>query len=279
MRKSELHPADLAAYRLLGAAILLSPLFFMARKRHTAEFRPSLLLCCIVPGIVLGLHFLIWVQGSRMTPATNAILAVNTGPIILPFLLFFLAGEKVNRREVFGTLIALAGLCVLAFTDFDADPGHFYGDMVCLAAMVMLALYMALARRYSGRFANNWLYAVPVYYIASASCVLVRLISGNVPEMPGGIEWLWVFCLVFFPTIFGHGLLLFALRHLRGQLVGVCSLCQFVSAGVFAYFAFGEIPSAGFMIAAAFVIAGAVVVITAKRDEEEVRDLEMDVSD
>ena len=279
MRKSELHPADLAAYRLLGAALLLSPLFFMARKKHSSEFSPKLLLSCLIPGVVLGLHFVIWVQGSRMTPATNAILAVNTGPIILPFLLFFLAGERVNRREVYGTLIALTGLGVLAFTDFDADPGHFYGDMVCLAAMVMLALYMALARRNSGRFANNWLYAVPVYFVASASCVVVRLASGDVPEAPSGIEWFWVSCLVFFPTIFGHGLLLYALRYLRGQLVGVCSLCQFVSAGVFAYFAFGEIPSMGFMIAAAFVLAGAVVVITTKKEEEEVKDLEMDVSD
>ena len=51
-----------------------------------------------------------------------------------------------------------------------------------------------------------------------------------------------VFMLV--PTIIGHSILNYSMKHLRGQVVSILNVLQFVSAGIMAYFIRDEVPAA-----------------------------------
>ncbi len=73
----------------------------------------------------------------------------------------------------------------------------------------------------------------------------------------------WLVALALIPTVLGHSLLNFSLKHISGQSVSVCNLGQFIFAGSMAWLWFGEIPHGGFYPAALLVIAGAVTVALA----------------
>ncbi len=63
------------------------------------------------------------------------------------------------------------------------------------------------------------------------------------------------------PTIVGHSIINYGLRHLRGQIVTLCNVLQFVFATALAYVLFREQPAPLFYAASAIVVAGVALVI------------------
>lgn len=262
IKKSELHPALLAAWRLLLAATVLSPLFFAALRREGGDFGWRDLHPSLLPGLILALHFISWAAGARMTMAANATLLVNMVPLVMPFLLFFLLREGVNRAEIAGTLLGLAGVGVLTLSDYRLEPENLPGDAVCFVSMLLFALYLAYGRL-NRRIRSIWLYLVPLYAIAGIICLIAALPFAHPLQGMSPRELLLLLGLALIPTVLGHTLLNFSLKHIGGQAVSVCNLGQFIFAGAMAYLVFGEAPHGPFYIAGTLVVAGAVTVVFA----------------
>ena len=156
IKTSAVHPAVLSAWRLLIAAAVLSPLFLRAWRRQPESLGWTDLRRSLIPGVLLALHFISWAAGARMTPVANATLIVNMVPVAMPFFLFFLLREKINRGEIAGTVLALAGVTVLAWSDYRFEPENLPGDAVCFASMLLFGLYLAYGRLNRGA-ASMWL--------------------------------------------------------------------------------------------------------------------------
>ncbi|MBC2604505.1 DMT family transporter [Pelagicoccus albus] len=260
IKSSELPPALLAAYRLLFAVIILSPLFLRAWKRHESRVGLSQLKRCLMPGILLGLHFISWAAGARLTYSANATLIINLTPAVMPFLAFFLVKEKVTKKEVFGTLISLSGVVLLSLNAFSIDPDFLWGNLVCFGSMTLFAAYLAYGRL-NKDFPSIWLYMIPVYAVGSAVCFLYS--AATLPSL-SIMNWREVglmLAMAILPTTLGHVTLNRSLRHFAAQTLAVVNLHQFVFAGVMGWLAFADIPPVSFYPAAILCIAGAMVVI------------------
>ena len=101
-------PILLAAYRTLGAAIVLTPFYLHDIRANRQTYGWKQVGWTVVPALVLAAHFITWVIGARLTTVANASLVINLTPIILPFFLWAINREVVTRLEVVGTVIALA---------------------------------------------------------------------------------------------------------------------------------------------------------------------------
>lgn len=268
IRAGELHPAVLSAYRLLAAALLLSPLYISALRRHPEQRWLLHFKTASLPGVVLSLHFISWAAGATMAPVANASLIVNMVPIAVPFGLFLALGERVTRREVVGTVIALAGVAWLAASDLEA--GHLLGDAVCFGSMLLFSVYLILGRLRGGA-PSLWLYVVPLYAIAGACSLLIAAFVAAPFALYPARSYGWALALALVPTILGHSILNLSMRRLSGPVVSVCNVSQFLFAGALAWILLGEAPRASFYGASALVVVGAVVVIRggARRTVEE----------
>jgi drug/metabolite transporter (DMT)-like permease len=250
----------LSALRLLLAAALLAPLYIRARRRQPAgpwlaDFRLAAL-----PALALAAHFLTWSWGARHTPTAQASLIVNLAPIAMPFFLHFLIGERVDRREITGTVLTLAGVLLLTARDaVTAGPAPL-GNLVCLGSMLLFTWYLALGRQHR-TVPSIWLYIVPVYTVAGLACGVFALLRGHDPALATSREWLLLACLAIGPTIVGHTLLNRAMRTLRGQIVSLANLGQFVFAGVLAFLLFREAPSPVFYVSATLSAAGVAIAV------------------
>lgn len=261
---STVPPVTLTVWRLLLAAVVLAPIALGEWRQHQrTEGTPIPLGLTVLPGVILAIHLITWVIGARRTPTANASLIANMAPVVLPGLLYLLVRERVNRREWIGTGIVLGGLAILVGGDVHLSPETAKGDLICFGSMLFLALYLALARQRSPRIPGFALYITPLYGSAAILGLVVLAIQGG-PFLPEAGQWKWVVALALIPTLVGHGLLNYAMKHMRGQVVAVASQTQFVFAGTGAYFLFGTAPSLTFYPASVLALWGTWVIVTGK---------------
>jgi drug/metabolite transporter (DMT)-like permease len=260
IRLSHTHPAVLGALRLLLAAALLAPLYWNARRKHQAVYTREHRARTLLPAALLAVHFISWGYGSRLTPVASASLIANLVPIALPFFLHYLVGERINRTEVIGTALALSGVVALTAPGLRAGSAGFWGNVICFGSMIAAAGYVALGRR-NRDFPSLWLYVVPVYLQAGLICLVVSLPWLGGFDISSGREWLLMLGLAVLPTILGHSMINYGVRHLRGQVVSLCNVTQFVFAGILGYLIFHEQPSPLFYAASTLVVAGIALVV------------------
>jgi drug/metabolite transporter (DMT)-like permease len=263
IKHSTVDPVLLASYRLLVAGVLLLPLFMMDLRRHRRRFQWRQLRLAILPGVLLGLHFITWIIGARLTTAANSSLIVNMVPVVMPFLLVLLVRERLTRGELAGTGIAMLGLGLLAGSDLNLSREFFLGDVMCFVSMLFYALYMALARR-NRTLPSLWLYVVPLYLIGGASCLGVAIARGSaLPGIGSGKNLALIIGLAVVPTIMGHSIFNYSMKHLRGQVVSLLGLGQFIFAAALGVVLLSppEIPHWSFYPAAVLVVAGAAIAL------------------
>jgi len=277
IRKSTVHPIMLSAARLLIATIGLLPLFLRDWIHHRGQgMSRRELSASVLPGIVLGIHFVSWNMGVRMTRVANGSLIVNLVPLAMPAVLLLLTGEKLTRRETLATWIAMAGTAFLILFDYRLDPEYFMGDLVCFGSMIFFCTYLALSRRYRTS-RSIWLYVVPLYALAGTFCLVSAILWGLLTNTPEALpqwyparEWLFLGALGLLPTIAGHSILNYCMKKLRGQVVSIINLTQFAFAGALAWIVFQEIPHWSLYVTAVILATGAYLAVTAPHSDPEI---------
>jgi drug/metabolite transporter (DMT)-like permease len=262
IRLSATNPFVLTAMRLLIAVVLLAPVFLFELRRHPNAFTRDHLRRTRLPAVVLAVHLMTWTLGARMTAVAQASLIVNLVPVAVPFFLFWIVRERINRAEVIGTALAILGLLVLSVRDAVTGGGSLGGDAMCFVSMLLFALYLALSRR-NRDFPSVWLYVIPVYGQAALVCLVVAIPWLHTLAGEPGREWAILGALAAIPTVCGHSLLNLSMRRIRGQVVSLCNTSQFIFAGIMGYLLFDELPRALFYAASAVVVAGVFVVVRA----------------
>jgi drug/metabolite transporter (DMT)-like permease len=263
IRASSTAPVLVAAYRLLIAALLLSPAYLRARRRHPLYPPGDLCRQAAPAAVLLALHFWSWNSGVHMTAIANASLIVNLVPVAMPFIIWFMLRERINRTEAIGTAVALAGTFLLAMADYHLSLRSFLGDIICFGSMLTFAVYLAWNRR--AHVPTIWLYVPLVYLFAGLLCLLVGLATADSILITSRREALLMIGLALIPTITGHTLLNVSMRSLPSQLVAITNLGQFIPAGILAWFIFHEAPTRLFPLAVALVIGGALTAILGHR--------------
>jgi drug/metabolite transporter (DMT)-like permease len=264
IKSTAMDPAYLASLRLWMASLFLLP-WFLRDWRRFPEVRLGKILRDSLPaGLLLAVHFVSWNEGVRRTLAAHGTLIVNMVPVVLPLMLWLTHRERVNRWEVLSTLVAVMGLVWLAVDDYQFSTDYLVGDLICFGSMVAFAGYLAFGRK--NRDAGSiFLYVVPLYVVAAAACMMVALLQPSRLLENGPHDYLMAFLLALIPGTVGHTLINYAMRHLRGQVVGVLNVSQFLFAGVFAYFLFDEVPKAVFYAVSVCVVAACVVAVLSHR--------------
>lgn len=260
IKASDENPYLLAAYRLLIATIFILPLYLREKRIYDQPYGIKQVTYSLLPGLLLGLHFITWNMGVALTPVANASLIVNTTPAVMPFFLWIFFSERVNRIEVFGTFLALTGLMILGLGRFDLSSPDLRGYLLCFISMLFLAAYLALGRKNSGRL-PLWLYMWPLYLTAGLFSLICALFFVNPIKTYSLTNILLFLGLAIIPTFGGHTLLNYSMKNFRGQVVSVANLGQIIFSALLGYLIFAEIPSLQFYLTAIFILSGVIIIL------------------
>jgi drug/metabolite transporter (DMT)-like permease len=158
---------------------------------------------------------------------------------------------------------------ILGASDFSISMIHFWGDVICFVAMLMFACYLVLGRR-TRQYPSIWIYLVPLYAFAGVVCMLAVPIAGEKPIWPTTPkEILLVLGLGLVPTVLGHSILNYSMKHLRGQIVSIMNMGQFIFAGVMAYFLRNEIPHWPYYIASLMIVSGSLLALLQRAEKKD----------
>ncbi len=133
---SDLSPGALALLRLGIASLVLTAIVLVRRERLPDR---SGLQRAVVCGIAwFGAYNVLLNAGEQRVDAGTAAMVVNLGPVLIALGASRLLGEGLPRRLMVGSLLAFAGVCVIAgaTTQADLEP---LGVGLCVAAAVAYA--------------------------------------------------------------------------------------------------------------------------------------------
>ena len=243
-------------WRVLGAALVLLP--WWLQLRHQEPARDALALRAILPGIFLGLHFASWAWALQHTTIANAMLFIGLQPLMAPLVARPLLGERLTRWEGAACALACLGMVWILWRQLGGGREQLPGTLVALGSAFLCACYFVLTRK-CRRNQHTLLFSVPVYATAAVVQAVAGLSLDGGLYVGDGTTRLALIALILLPTVGGHTLAMYLLRHVKSQMVTLSIPAQFVLGTVAAVFLFHETPSADFLAGALVVMAGVIL--------------------
>ena len=243
-------PLAVAMWRMTLAAGLLLP-FAAARGTLVvpARHRPAALLS----GLLLGLHFGLWIPSLWLTSVSASVVLVTTQPLWVLLLSPRFLGVRIAGRNVVSFALALTGVVIIAGGDFHLSPRALVGDVMALTGAACMAGYMIVGKRLRREVPLAG-YLTVVYGVAAVTLV-VGVIALRVPPWPTvAVAWLPLLGMALGPTLTGHTLLNWALAHLEAYRVNLAVLLEPVLASVWTWLFIGEVPPLHVLPGAALVL-------------------------
>ena len=259
IRLSDVPAAWYSAIRLIVAGACLAPLAWRSIAVHRSPGWRDLLIG-LPAALPLAVHYWSWFIGVKLVSAATAALLVNVTPVLMPFLVWILMRERINRGEILGSVIAVAGVCTLAFLKDPNGRNTPFGLLLTSGSMCLCAVYLALGRRFA-RGRPIFAYLVPLYGIAGVLCLIIVALSGERWIPLNANQWLILAGGIVVPTVVGHTALNYAMVHLPSQVVSIANLGQFIFIALLAIPVLHEWPSWTILPPAALVLIGALIVI------------------
>jgi drug/metabolite transporter (DMT)-like permease len=254
----------IAAWRTGLASLLLAPVALPRMKAEWKALSVRDALLTGAAGVLLGLHFVWWIESLYHTSVASSTVLVTTSPVMLAVLGFLVLGERLRAGVVGGIVVAVAGAALIAYGDAagGAATGSLYGNALAFGAALVASFYLLIGRVVRQR--AGWLaYVFPLYTASALTTVAASLWQGA-PLF--GYDWpFYGFCLAMAvgPQLIGHGAFNYALQSVPAALVSMLALLEPVGASLLAYALFGEAPplaAVGGMVTV-LVATGAVVLL------------------
>jgi drug/metabolite transporter (DMT)-like permease len=249
----------IAFFRMFFSTLIMALAIPFYRKHWFATKRD--LLISLFSGTLLGFHFYTWVAGLKITSISSSVVLVTTQPIFVALFGYLFLKERIGFYGMIAVFMGLLGSFLVARGDLSINSAHLKGDILSLLGAFFAGSYLFL-----GRFVRPRVDLVPYVFTVYGTSSLVILGSGillgTFSRPSGNIDYLIFFLLALGPTILGHNLYNYALRHLPAFPVGISILGEPVLATIWGILLFGEKPLPSTLLGGSVIVCAIIIVMT-----------------
>ncbi|MFD1033701.1 DMT family transporter [Sphingomonas hankookensis] len=223
----------------------------------------ALLVPLLIGGIAFAADLGSWHIGIHRTTLANATLFGNCAVLIFPIYGFIAMRRWPTRAQGMALLLAAIGGMLLLGRSAELSSRNLAGDLFCLLAGVLYAVYFIAMRGVRRTMAP-----LPALALSSLAGVLPLLfLAMALGERIMPQDWTPLLALALVSQIAGQGLMIYALGHLSPLVVGLALLLQPLVGGTIGWAAYGE--RLGTMDAlGAVLVAAALAIVSARRSPE-----------
>ncbi len=253
----------IACWRNVMSLGVLGP---YALLRHRSELRGigrRALLLAMAAGVLLAVHFALWMPSLRMTSVASATALVTTTPL-WTILLMRLAGVRPPRLVWIGMCVAFAGVLTLTGVDLSLSSKALAGDGLALGAGLAAAGYMLLGAEVR-RTVSTTAYTLVCY--ATTAVVLLALCLATGTSMAGWSAGVWgqIALLMVAAQLLGHSLSNRVVRTLGPSVTSTAILLETPGAALIAALWLRQLPPVAAYPAVAVILLGLVLVLRGGR--------------
>lgn len=264
VRLADTGPVAAAFWRMALAVPMLAVIAFATRKPAAAPSRRVWLFVALA-GVAFAADLGTWHLGILHTTMANATLLGNSATFLFPLWGFLVARAWPTRMQGVALLLAAAGATLLMGRSYQLDPRHLAGDLLCIVAGVLYALYFILMSDVRRALAP-W----PALALSSLASLLpllgYALVLGE-RVMPQ--HWTPLLALALVCQLLGQGCMIYALGRLPPLVIGLALLIQPTVAAAIGWVHFGEALSAPDFVGIAMIAAALVLVRDTRRAAKE----------
>ncbi|MFG2193011.1 DMT family transporter [Streptomyces sp. NPDC048639] len=253
----------IAFWRNAMAVGALSP---VALLRHRAELRGMggrALWLSAASGVLLAVHFGLWLPSLHLTSVASSTALVTTTPIWTTILLR-IRGHRPPGLVWAGTAVAFLGVVLLTGVDLSLSPRALAGDALALGGGIAAAGYVLIGSEVR-RSVSTTAYTYVCYSTTAALLLATCLVSGSAVTGYSGETWLKLAVLTVAAQFLGHSLLNRVVRGLGPSITSTAVLLETPGAALIAAVWLGQTPPAAAYPALAVILAGLVLVIVGDR--------------
>ena len=254
----------IAFWRNAMAVGVMSPFVLVRNRAELRGMGRRAVGLSAAAGVVLAVHFGLWLPSLSMTSVASSTALVTTTPIWTTVLLR-LRGQRRPGLVWAGGALAVLGVAVLSGLDFSASPRALAGDALALGGGMAAAGYVLLGaevRRTVGTAAYTY-----VCYAPTALALLVACLVSGASPFAGypAATWGKLAALTVAAQLLGHSLLNRVVRGLGPSVTSTAILLETPGAALVAAVWLGQRPPVAAYPALLLVLAGLALVILADR--------------
>lgn len=259
VRLADTGPVAAAFWRIaLALPVLLVAAWWTDRRAFGRS--GSVLVPLLIGGIAFAVDLGAWHIGILRTTLANATLFGNCAVLIFPIYGFVAMRRWPTRAQGAALLLAAVGGVLLLGRSAELSSRHLAGDLFCVLAGVLYAVYFIAMRRVRQTMAP-----VPALALSSVASVLpLLLLAMALGETILPTRWGPLLALALVSQIAGQGLMIYALGHLSPLVVGLALLVQPLVGATIGWAAYGErltmLDAVGAML-----VAAALALVSARR--------------
>ncbi|MCA0756830.1 DMT family transporter [Paenibacillus sp. N4] len=254
IRWSSADVAVIAMYRLYLTNLLMLPLAWKYRAELLGLSARQIKLLA-ASGLMLGLHFLLWMTSLRLTTVASSTVILTLEPVLVMLGSYLLFRTKVNRIMLWGMGLALIGSVIIGSGDFQLSREALTGDVLSFLGAAAVAVHMLIGKQLRADI-SAFAYNFWVFFIAATALAAYNLALGLPFTGYGAGEWGIFLLLAIVPTLFGHYLFNWLLKHMSAAAVSMSVLGEPVIASLLAWMLLKEALTAYQLGAGALILFG-----------------------
>ncbi|MCM3785718.1 DMT family transporter [Neobacillus mesonae] len=254
VRWSDAEVSVIAMYRLLLTNLLMAPLLYKYRHEIFRMTKKEWLFLA-ASGVMLGLHFLLWMGSLRLTTVASSTVILTLEPILVMLGSMWLFGIRPNKVMLIGMGMAVIGSIVIGAGDFHISGDALLGDFLSFLGTIAVAIHMLfgqhLRKNISAYVYNFW-----VFLFAGASLAAYNGVNSIPFTGYDAREWGIFLLLAIVPTLFGHYLFNWLLKVMNAATVSMSVLGEPVFSSILAWILLGEALTNVQLVAGFIILLG-----------------------
>lgn len=254
IRLAESPPLAIAAYRMVFVTAILVLILALRGERTFARIqRPDVArLACA--GLFLSAHFGLWTTSLSYTSVASAVVLVSTHPAFVAVAEVAWLGRTIPPVGALGIGLTMLGGLVIASGEITSGQTNLFGCALAVGGALSMVGYLLIGRTLRARL-DSISYSTAVFGISGLTLLLAAWLSGASLLAPARDVPLFL-ALALFPTIGGHTMFNWALRHLPASVVSTSFLGEPIGASLLAWLFLGEIPATMTLLGGSVIIVG-----------------------
>jgi drug/metabolite transporter (DMT)-like permease len=241
-----------AFYRLLFTTLMVAPwaLFFDRECFSRLSARDMAKLAGI--GLVLAVHFALWVTSIGLTSVANSTVLVTTHPIFVAALSFAILGERPAKTAFVGACVAFVGVAIMFAGALSGDG--LVGNVLALGGALAAGAYI-IGGRSERRRLNTGAYCLIVYGFATAFLAPLAFLESGFAPAAGG-DWPIFIVMAAVAGVLGHTMYNYALGRVSAFFVSTSLLGEPILSSIMAWLVLSEAPGEWTLVGAPLVFVG-----------------------
>lgn len=262
LARENVEPLAIAFYRMAIATLLLAPPALTSKRSELFSLTRKEVTLLLIGGMFLAIHFGAWITSLNYIPIATSAVLVNSHPLFVVIAAYLFLGERPTRLGMIGTAAGLLGMLIIGRDGLAAEFALF-GDALAVIGALAVVGYFIIGRKVRERL-SLLSYVTPLYAACSLFLLLWALASGTKLFPFSTTVWSYFAALAIVPTILGHTVFNWAIKHVRPSTISVTFLGEPVIASILAFLFFRQQPSQATFIGGAFILCG--VYLTMRSD-------------